>query len=277
LLCVVAICSSTTLTTQQVNRTLHEFWEAAMDGDAARYHSFFSSNLVVFTNGEEDDAPWKQESFIKGLFSKVRYREMKMNTPVGLEASTGTFICHFKWSITIMVTGQEIDMGTWSTRFNFDSAGKIARMTNIGLNGPLIALATALTTKKDSRETTQNFVNAMNAGNVPNVQKLLNSNFFYFSNGEEIENWEQNLPNLFNNVRWYIKILDYATAGPGEALVNVECTVQAGGNSVTSLQGWHMMFNTTAPETILSIVAIQDSLAAHETALLIRQQRGKPM
>jgi hypothetical protein len=262
------------ITLQQFNHTLHELWGAAMAGDATKYHSLLASNVVVVTNGEEDDAPWQQESFIKGLFAKVRYRDMKLTTPVGVEATTGTFFCHFQWSITMLATGQDIEMGGWSTRVNFDSAGKISRITNIGLTEPLSVLATALSSKKDLKETVQNFVSAMNAGNAPTVSQLLSRDFVYASNGEDIDDWAQSLPSMFEKARWNIKILDYAAAGPGEALVNVEATVQAGGNSVTSLQGWHVIFNTTAPETISSLVAIQDSLSAYETKLLLNSKKA---
>jgi hypothetical protein len=269
LFCLTIItCTAALLTTSQVNHTIHELWDAAMAGDAAKYHSLLASNVVVFINGEEDDAPWQQESFIKGLFSKVRYRGMKMATPVGVETTTGTFFCHYQWSIIILATGQDIKMGGWSTRLNFDSAGKISRITNIGPALPLSSLATALSTKKDSKETALSFVSAVNAGNAASVQQMLSRDFIYSSNSEDIEDWQLTLFKRFSKGRWNIKILDYATVAPGEALVNVETTVQVGAKSVTSLQGWHMLFNTTAPETISSIEVIQDSLAAYETDLL---------
>lgn len=267
--CGIALAA---LTTQRVNTTIHQFWDSAMDGDATKYRSFLADNVVVVTNGEEDDAPWQQESFIKGLFSKVRYREMKMTTPVGYDAAADTFIFHYQWSMIMLATGQEIDMGLWSQRVKFDAAGKIVQLTNVGLAQPLNALAQALSSKADFRDIVQGFVTAINAGNAQDMHKFLTTDFVYASNGKDVDNWEKNMAASFSHARWRLSVLDYAQAGPDEALVNVQAVVEAAGSSVSSLQGWQVGFNATGTATISSIVAIQDSLAAHETQMLLRQR-----
>lgn len=270
LLLLTLTLASATLSLKQANGTIHELWDAAMKGDGPRYHNLLASNVVVLLNGETDDAPWQQENFIKGLFSKIRYLDMKMLTPLALEASTGTFVCHHSWNIVVLSTGQDIEMGAWSARFNFDESGKISKIANIGLASPLKRLATALSNKKDYRDVLENFVKALSANDASSAKRLLDKDFIYASNGEDIEDWDRNLPNLLSKAKFNVKILDFGSSGPGDALATIESVATAGGKSVTSLQGWQISFNTTAPETISQIVVIQDSLSAFETDQLMK-------
>jgi len=270
------LSSSYALTTQQANQTIHAYWEAAMAGDAAKFHSFLAPNVVVVTNGEEEDVPWGDESFVKNLFSKVRYLRMKMVSPVGVETSTNSFFCNYQWTIIILATGQDIEMGLWSVRMKIDAAGKITHITNIAEAAPLENLAVALATK-DLRETAQGFLNAMNAVSVSSLMKLMSRDFGFTLNGEEVEEWADNLPGLFYNAKWNVKLLEYATAGPDDALATVEVTVTSKEDPelepVTSLQAWHFYYNATPPATIESIVAIQDSLAAYESDLIVHPNK----
>lgn len=147
---------------------LGEFWDAAMQGDAEKYHSFFASNVKIVTNGEEDEAPWGDVKFVKSLFSKVRYGNIIATTPIAKSAD-GSYFITYAWTVTILATGQEIEMGSWSQKITFDGAGKISHISTVCDQLLLDRFSLALEPMQDLKAVLQTYVDAWNSGDVEKI------------------------------------------------------------------------------------------------------------
>jgi hypothetical protein len=254
---------------------MEALWKAAMEGNAEQYHGMLSPNVVVVTNGQVDDAQWGQAAFVRDLFSKVRYADMRAVTPMGTDAATNTFFVNYRWSLIVLATGQDIDMGLWSTAVRLDANNKIVHIKNVCSDQPLQQLTHALTIKRPFRAALEAFIAAMNSGSTREAASKLDKDFTLTRNDEDDPDFTpMNLPKLFQHVTWNFRLLDYAPTGPFDVLVNLETTVtpKTRGEPVRFLEGWHVSFDAQnkQTETIVSIDCVCDSLAAYEADQLIR-------
>lgn len=262
------ICFVIAVSEKEAAEKFQGLWSSAEAGDANKYHSYLSPNVQVITNGDVDDAPWAKLSFVKELFSKVRYQNFVKESPVGLDKTGTTAFAHFSWDAVILATGEYIEMGHWSQELTFDSQGKITAINNICSNNALERLAESLQPMDNQRNLVEAFLAGWSAGDVDKMKSPLDNEFYMLRNSEEVENFfgKKALTALFGKTKWSLRLLSYAANGADTALASVDVSVHStAGQSTKHIEGWTISFQwdkkRESIKSIGSIFSVMDSLA----------------
>lgn len=270
LLALVACTYATSADVTAVRAKLGDFWNAAADGDADKYHSFFSSKLEVVTNGEPDQAPWTDVKFVKDLFSKVRYSDVVPSTPVA-KAEDGTYFVTIDWSVTMMSTGQELKMGPWAQQFGFDADGKINKIVTVCDGVSLENFGKALAPPADLRALLQKYLDGWNTADPAKMIAATHPKFYLTRNNQEDRNnWRDPsfLGKFFEKGTWKFTIEDIAITAPEFALANIAVEITpTGKDPVHLMEGWYVQYAYNDDDEVVSvgsIISIVDSHALYE-------------
>lgn len=247
--------------TKAVEEKVLKMWGEAAKGDAAAYHSYFADGVEMITNGEVDEAPWGNLGFITDLFTKVRYGKVALVHPVA-KGGDNTYFMDLDWYVTVLATGQQLPLGTWSQQYTFNSAGKISKIQSV-CNGALLEkFGAALQPPPPLREDLEKYFQAWAIDDAATVVATYAAGFKFSRNGkQDMMPYNMNyVVKLMQLVSWKYEILDFAVAGSDSAVANLKVTVtpKEGGEAVEYLEGWYVTWMEET-DKLLSVAAVSDS------------------
>lgn len=114
---------------------IERHWRIQKRGDAEAFVANLAPDAKFFVNGEEDNAPWTDLSFVKDLFTRVQYSRTEAVTTIGL-LDKNQIMYVIDWGVTILNTFEYQTLGPWQQKVLFTDEGKIQSIHSVcdGIN-----------------------------------------------------------------------------------------------------------------------------------------------